>query len=993
MKKTCILLIFLFNTLISLTSFSQNTSPVWSGYYRGLGNNSDRFRKIVSDGSGNFICTGYTFKPGNRRDILTVKINSSGDTLWWKTKNGKNNGDDEGVSAGVDASGNVYVAGFVDGGNSGYDIELIKYDASGVVQWDTTWISTSLLDDIVVDMKVDASGNCYVGGYTIPDTFSGNSDYITLKYATNGALTWSKQFSRTGVLHGKDELSAITLDIYGNVWVTGRSENNNQDDDFMSIKYDGNSGNELIQIPYNGSRNDRATDIEADHSGNIIVTGRSDNGNDWDYRTIKYNNSGSFQWSRLYNSPYGQDDRPVAIGIDLSNNVIVTGYADIDPLASTNYDFQTIKYDSAGSQLWVVRTGSVYSQDDRPYDIAIDNSGNIFVTGIADVDPNPGSSDNDFMTLMYNASGSLQWNNSPNFQSGTFMSGDDLSNSLVLDGIGNVYVAGGLFNNITQKDATVIKYDIASGNQVWLKNYDGIGDFSESARSIVVDANKNSYAAGYTATDAQNLNGCISKFDPSGTLLCTYLYNGSKNDDDEFNSIAIASGGSIYAIGYTKVSGQKSDMLLVKWNSATCDTIWTRTYDFAKQSDKAESMVVDVSENIYVTGKSDSNPVDSIDNNDIVTIKYNSNGNVLWTQRYNSASNLIDEPTKVILDNNGDVLVGGKTEIGDDDIFVIKYNSSTGSPVWAQPIVYDGPFANDDRLTDIAVDGSNNIFVSGYSQTGISPSTNDPVILKYDASGNQTGFNSVSGLGKDEVVKIALDNTGNLYALYKYDVVPGILVNTYDMLLKKFDNQLTTSLWSNPPQYNGPVNGDDFPSDLILSPSGNIFITGTIDNDTTGGKKNQNWITLGYNDQGQLIFSSNVDGPNTADDSPKALVINGNDMWVCGYTEGTGINQKDLTVVNYSLIGVGIKAINPTVSANVFPNPFNNECNITLKQHSVGSAIVLTVYDMLGNKVAQELPVYESSFRIQKGNLSAGIYEYRITEGSNSIANGKLIIN
>ncbi len=992
MKKTYFLLIFLFNSLIALTSFSQNTPPVWSGYYRGLGDNSDRFRKIVSDGSGNFICTGYTHKDGNRRDILTAKINSLGDTLWWNTKNGKGNGDDEGVSAGVDASGNVYVTGIVDGGNSGIDIIVIKYDAGGTVQWDTTWSSTSFLDDIVVDMKVDASGNCYVGGYTIPDTFSGSSDYITLKYLTNGALSWSKQFSRVGVTHGKDECSAITLDPSGNVWVTGRSYNGSNDD-FISIKYDGNTGNEIIVIPYNGGNDDRPSDIEADHSGNIIVTGRSDNGNDWDYRTVKYNSSGSFQWARLYNSPYSQDDRPVAIGIDLSNNVIVTGYADIDPLATSNYDFQTIKYDSAGSQLWVVRTGSVYSQDDQSYDIAVDNSGNIFVTGIADVDPFPASSDYDFMTVMYNASGSLQWNNSPNFYAGTFTGGDDLSSSLVLDGSGNVYVAGGVINNITQKDATVVKYDIASGNQVWAKNYNGQGDFSENARSIVVDANRNSYAAGYTTAAGQNLNGCISKFDPSGALLCSYFYNGIKNDDDEFNSIAISSGGSIYAVGFTKVSGEKSNMLLIKWNSATCDTIWTRTYDFAKQSDKAESLVIDASGNIYVTGRSDSNPVDSIDNNDIVTIKYDPNGNVLWPQRYNSASNLRDEPTKVILDNNGDVIVGGITEIGDDDIFVIKYNSNTGLPVWAQPIVYDGPFANDDRLTDITVDGSNNIFVSGYSQTGISPSTNDPVILKYDASGNQTGFNSFSGLGNDEVVKIALDNAGNLYALYKYDVVPGIVVNTYDMLLKKFDNQLTTSLWSNPPQYNDTVNGDDFPSDLKLSPSGNIFITGVIDNDTTGGKVNQNWITLGYSDQGQLIFSSNVDGPNTADDSPKALVINGNDMWVCGYTDGTGSNQKDLTVVNYSLIGVGIKAVNPTVSANVFPNPFNNECSISLKQHSIGSAVLLTVYDMLGNQVARELPVYESTFRLQKGNLSAGIYEYRITEGSNSIANGKLIIN
>ena len=101
--------------------------------------------------------------------------------------------------------------------------------------------------------------------------------------------------------------------------------------------------------------------------------------------------------------------------------------------------------------------------------------------------------------------------------------------------------------------------------------------------------------------------------------------------------------------------------LSLKMNS--CDTVWTRTYNFsANQSDKVESMIVDAAGNVYITGRSDSDPNDTIDNNDIVTIKYNTNGSQQWLQRYNGIGNLRDEPSKIILDNSGHVLVCGRME-------------------------------------------------------------------------------------------------------------------------------------------------------------------------------------------------------------------------------------------------------------------------------------------------------------------------------------------
>jgi hypothetical protein len=72
------------------------------------------------------------------KDFLTVKFDSNLDTLWTRTKNGSGGGSDEAVSAAIDGSGNVYVVGYIDGGDTKDDIYIVKYDANGNDLWDTS---------------------------------------------------------------------------------------------------------------------------------------------------------------------------------------------------------------------------------------------------------------------------------------------------------------------------------------------------------------------------------------------------------------------------------------------------------------------------------------------------------------------------------------------------------------------------------------------------------------------------------------------------------------------------------------------------------------------------------------------------------------------------------------------------------------------------------------------------------------------------------------
>ena len=984
------LLISLSLILFSGGLSAQSPTLLWSNFHTGLGDNSERFNKVVPDGAGNYVAVGYTVKQGNYRDLLTVKFNSSGDTLWWQTKNGKNSFDDEAVTAAVDAAGNIYVAGWGDGGITQNDIILLKYNSAGVRQWDTTWNGTRSLDDIPVDIAVDGSGNIIITGNTEPDTVSGSSDYITVKFNPNGGVVWQSQFSRSAVANGKDEVAKLGVDGTGDVFVTGRSSNGS-DDDYVTLKYSGIDGTVLwTQIYNSGNGTDRATGLVVDHTGSVIVSGRSDNGNNDDIRTIKYNSSGTLQWTKGWNSAYNQNDRAIAITVDGSDNVFVCGQTDADNSSVTDYDFSTLKYNASGVLQWSRIAGSTSLQYDIPASIITDTNGNVIITGKSDLNPDPLINDYDIMTVMYNTSGTQLWMNT---YAGTRTNGGDIAYSVVTDNT-NIYVVGGSDYITTQKDATVIKYD-NSGATVFVKHYNGLGDFSESARSLVIDNNDHAYAGGYTYQEDHNRDIFLVAVDNAGNTLCSFTYNGSKSDDDELTAVAQDASGNVYATGYTKSTNQKSDFFTMKWNPNTCDTVWTRIYNFsANQSDKSESMVVDAAGNVYITGRSDSDLNDTIDNNDIVTIKYNTNGNQIWLQRYNGIGNLRDEPSKIILDNSGNVIVCGRMEkLNDDDFVILKYDPITGNPVWASPATYNGPFSNDDRPLDMVVDNNNDIFVAGYSQTGSGTATDDAVIVEFDAAGNQVNFFGYDGLGlgNDVAQVIAHDNQDNIIVSLKSDVDPDPLHSNYNYLTIKFDHNLS-QLWANPPEYNSPINGDDVPTAIYTNAVGDVFVTGTSETDTSGGRTNHNWVTVRYNDQGIQTFVADYDGPANGDDSPNAIALRGTSMWLCGYVEAPGIDQKDLAVLRYD-ISVGLPAdISTSGLSFVYPNPFSNSALLVNNLFDNSHSWNLNVTDVLGREVKVINGISSNSVELQKEEFANGIYHYQIISGSKILDSGKFII-
>jgi hypothetical protein len=134
-------------------------------------------------------------------------------------------------------------------------------------------------------------------------------------------------------------------------------------------------------------------------------------------------------------------DEPAALALDDWGNVYVTGGS----WGSSDFDYGTVKYDSNGKQKWVVRYNGSQDTDDAANDIAVDGSGNIYVTGY---------SQGDFSTFKYDSTGAEKWR--------VFYDGapEDFAIALAANAAGEVYVAGNSLDRFWGWNIyTVIKYE------------------------------------------------------------------------------------------------------------------------------------------------------------------------------------------------------------------------------------------------------------------------------------------------------------------------------------------------------------------------------------------------------------------------------------------------------------------------------------------------------------------------------------------------------
>jgi hypothetical protein len=404
-------------------------------------------------------------------------------------------------------------------------------------------------------------------------------------------------------------------------------------------------------------------------------------------------NGGMLLWTNRYNGTANKGESASCIAVDNMGNVVVSGYSEG---TGTGRDYATIKYSAAGVPLWTNRFNG--GSFDVVNAMGLDSGGNVFVTG---------SSSGDYVTIKYSSGGISVWTNRYNGPDNN----TDTATALTINTDGDVFVTGSSAGSGSSFDYATIKYSNA-GVPLWTNRYNGPGNSSDEPYAIASDSNGDVFVTGASTGSGSSQDYTTIKYSTTGVPMWTNRYNGPGNDWDQAEAVVVDASNRVFVTGFSTATNGHYDYATIAYSGGGVP-LWTNRYDGTDHvRDSASAMAIDGSGTVFVTGTSEGTNTAS----DYVTIAYSNGGVALWTNRYDGIGSVSDDAYAIAVDAIGNVFVGGGSAglAGNVDLdYALIAYSNAGIPLWTNR--YSGPAVRADYLTDIAVDTSGKVFVTGSS--------------------------------------------------------------------------------------------------------------------------------------------------------------------------------------------------------------------------------------------------------------------------------------
>ena len=350
-----------------------------------------------------------------------------------------------------------------------------------------------------------------------------------------------------------------------------------------------------------------------------------------------------------------------------------------------------------------------------------------------------------------------------------FSLGESSGRGLTIDDNNNIYITGKIYN--TSKDAfdiLITKYT-NSGVQLWNETWGG--NFDDIGYSIDSDSSNNLYIVGESNSFGNGSSDIILlKYSSSGDLLWNRTSGGAQYDTGY--GLITDHNNNIYTVGYYEPFGSFGDAIVLKYNS-TGDLQLNFTWG-GLDTDVAYDIVLDSSENIYITGYTSSFGAMT---SDLFLAKFNSIGELQWNETWGGS--LPDDGYSLVVDSSDNILVVGNTQnygAGGNDIILFKFNSS-GGPLWNT--TWGG--SEHDYGYSIALDSKENIYITGYTKSfdGIDK---DVSLVKFNHNGDYIWHKIWGNELEDIAYDIAIDSYDNIFITGKTETT----TNDYDLFLVKF---------------------------------------------------------------------------------------------------------------------------------------------------------------------------------------------------------------
>lgn len=415
--------------LALLAPFTLGQAARWTADSSGTGNYGDDMVAMKTDAAGNIYTVGNVRK--TNRDIRVIKRSPSGVQLWLRDYNGTANDDDFASDLVLDAAGNVYVCGQVDGAFGA----VMRFNAAdGALAWDSLETDVSRYERIILTSSTSVTAVGYAQSFTAEIR-------CARMVASSGSRIWTVNKDTEMSFPGNQR---IAMDASSNLYIAGTV-----DEDYWVAKLD-SAGVLQWEGLFDGFTGlDELTDLALDNAGGFVyITGMTDvYGFDFDWDTFKINGTtGARVWEKVFNGPGSGNDRPSKLIVDGTGNVLVVGEAD----AGFSLDVTVAKYTTTGSTLWLRYYNGPANKDDFAFDAVLDGTSNtLFVGGTA-----TSNNRQDMLAWKLDVNGNTQWaalNNGVD-------NGNDHGRAIALDEAKNVILAGSVFKVSTNYDLRVTKY-------------------------------------------------------------------------------------------------------------------------------------------------------------------------------------------------------------------------------------------------------------------------------------------------------------------------------------------------------------------------------------------------------------------------------------------------------------------------------------------------------------------------------------------------------
>lgn len=332
---------------------------------------------------------------------------------------------------------------------------------------------------------------------------------------------------------------------------------------------------------------------------------------------------------------------------------------------------------------------------------------------------------------------------------------------VAVDGAGNAYVLGFGYatdaQNVVSLHYYLFKYD-ASGNEQW-SNTSVVG----IPNAVAADSAGYVYAGGLglsSSTSTYYDQYKVAKYDPQGNVVWTRQY---AIDAGVVNDLATDSNGNVYITG-----GGAPGYRTIKYDSAG-NMLWVRTTQIPGKYIWSPYIAADGNGNVYITGHTESLADPNID---VVLMKYDASGNLLWSKLFDNGGN--EAGQDVAVDSTGNAYVTGWSIGSPSTLFLMKFDQN-GNQLWNRP--HAAGFGT--KGLGLAIDKDNRIFVTG-SITGTSYGQTDLLTLIYDSFGTTLSSMVYDGGGTESGEGLKLGPSGDIYiagsnggvVTLKYDISP-----------------------------------------------------------------------------------------------------------------------------------------------------------------------------------------------------------------------------